>query len=150
MALADRIVVMNAGRIEDEGAPDRIYAKPRSLFAADFMGEMNHVPGWRDGTQVATALGALAPQPERSSENLVVCIRPEAIKLDGGDLDLGDATLEHAAFFGTHCRAHLRPDAAPELVLIAHLPPDAARTPGARHRLHAAADAVTVFSSEAS
>ncbi len=45
MAIADRIVVMNAGRIEDQGPPARIYRQPATLFAADFMGEMNHIPG---------------------------------------------------------------------------------------------------------
>ena len=41
MAIADRIVVMNAGRIEDDGPPARIYRHPATLFAADFMGETN-------------------------------------------------------------------------------------------------------------
>jgi spermidine/putrescine transport system ATP-binding protein len=39
MALADHIVVMNEGRIEDEGAPERVYAKPATRFTAHFMGE---------------------------------------------------------------------------------------------------------------
>jgi spermidine/putrescine transport system ATP-binding protein len=39
MALADQIVVMNAGRIEDVGAPERVYAKPATQFTANFMGE---------------------------------------------------------------------------------------------------------------
>src|ERR1044072_5032232 len=39
MALADHIVVMNHGRIEDEGAPERVYARPATRFAATFMGD---------------------------------------------------------------------------------------------------------------
>jgi len=41
MAIADQIVVMDAGRIEDSGSPERIYLKPKTLFAASFMGEAN-------------------------------------------------------------------------------------------------------------
>jgi spermidine/putrescine transport system ATP-binding protein len=39
MALADHCVVMNQGRIEDEGTPERVYAKPATRFSATFMGE---------------------------------------------------------------------------------------------------------------
>jgi spermidine/putrescine transport system ATP-binding protein len=43
MALADQIVVMNLGRIEDQGAPERVYAKPATRFAATFMGESSFI-----------------------------------------------------------------------------------------------------------
>ena len=39
MALADHCVVMNNGRIEDEGPPERVYSRPASRFSATFMGE---------------------------------------------------------------------------------------------------------------
>src|ERR671910_747231 len=39
MALADHCVVMNQGRIEDEGPPDRVYSRPATRFSATFMGE---------------------------------------------------------------------------------------------------------------
>ncbi len=42
MALADQIVVMNQGRIEDRGAPERVYAKPATRFTANFMGESSN------------------------------------------------------------------------------------------------------------
>jgi spermidine/putrescine transport system ATP-binding protein len=42
MALADQIVVMNEGRIEDMGVPERVYAKPATRFAANFMGESSY------------------------------------------------------------------------------------------------------------
>lgn len=41
MALSDRIVVMNGGRIEQTGTPDQIYRAPESLFVANFIGENN-------------------------------------------------------------------------------------------------------------
>ena len=45
MALADHCVVMNNGRIEDEGPPERVYSRPASRFSATFMGESTILPG---------------------------------------------------------------------------------------------------------
>ena len=44
MALADHCVVMNEGRIEDEGPPERVYARPATRFSATFMGESTMLP----------------------------------------------------------------------------------------------------------
>jgi iron(III) transport system ATP-binding protein len=45
MAIADRIVLLNAGEIEQEGAPAELYENPRTLFAAEFMGSNNRLAG---------------------------------------------------------------------------------------------------------
>ncbi|TIQ16147.1 MAG: ABC transporter ATP-binding protein, partial [Mesorhizobium sp.] len=54
MALADHCVVMNDGRIEDEGPPERVYARPATRFSATFMGESTLISGSvtaaKDGT----------------------------------------------------------------------------------------------------
>ena len=145
MAIADRIVVMNAGRIEDEGSPSRIYRSPATQFAADFMGEMNHVPGRGTGAAVETPLGRL---PGAAHGPVTVCLRPEAIRTDDGGVPLGLARVRDAAFFGTHHRAHLIPEAAPDLVLIAHLPPGAAPRGGDVLSLSADAHALIAFPRE--
>ena len=44
MTLSDRIVVMNAGRIEQEGSPEEVYQRPRTRFVMDFLGRANHLP----------------------------------------------------------------------------------------------------------
>ncbi|MFT4065976.1 ABC transporter ATP-binding protein [Paraburkholderia sp.] len=63
MAMADRIVVMNAGRIEQIGASDDIYSKPATRFVSEFIGEANLI-GYtvRDGA-MEWALPGLAPLP---------------------------------------------------------------------------------------
>lgn len=119
MAIADRIVVMNAGRIEDDGPPSRIYLRPRTLFSASFMGEVNRIPV-KDGH---SALGPIAPGSG------VFCLRPEAIGAEGA-IPLGRARLADAAFFGTHIRARFIPLEAPDTVLIVHLPPGSDTAPG--------------------
>ncbi|MER8823933.1 ABC transporter ATP-binding protein [Mesorhizobium sp. M0991] len=45
MALADRILLLNGGQIEQDGTPKQIYNKPKSLFAAEFMGASNRLDG---------------------------------------------------------------------------------------------------------
>ncbi len=127
MAIADRIVVMNAGRIEDLGPPREVYLRPKSLFSAGFMGEINRIPVNGD----SSALGPLMLGNDREK---VLCIRPESIRLaelaDGGGLPLGRATITDAAFFGPHVRAHAAPLAAPELQIVFHLPQSVLPAPG--------------------
>jgi spermidine/putrescine transport system ATP-binding protein len=115
MAIADRIVVMNAGRIEDAGPPQQVYLRPGSLFTAGFMGEVNRI-AVVDGR---SELGALVPGTG------TLCIRPESIGTEGA-LKLGSARITDLAFFGTHVRAHATPVAAPTMDLILHLPPETA------------------------
>jgi spermidine/putrescine transport system ATP-binding protein len=150
MAIADRIVVMNAGKIEDQGPPMRIYTEPATLFAADFMGEMNHIPAKATKTGLETPLGLLPlPLPVDQSGLATLCIRPEALGTGTGEIPLGVAVVRDAAFFGTHVRAHLTPDAAPELTLVLHLPPATLPAPGDRLTLSAPANACRIYPQEA-
>ncbi len=120
MAIADRIVVMNAGRIEDLGPPQQVYLTPASLFSASFMGEINLIPATPNGHGIDTPLGPL-PLASTAKGPQTLCLRPENTGL-AGDMALGPATLIEAAFFGTHHRCHFAPLASPDLRLTAHLP----------------------------
>jgi len=147
MAIADRIVVMSAGRIEDEGAPARVYRAPRTLFAADFMGEMNHIPAQATGAGLETPFGTLPLSAQRPGP-AVLCLRPEAFREGEGAIPIGPVTVRDAAFFGAHCRAHVAPCSAPDLVLVAHLPPSRLPAPGDTLTLSAEAETASVFSVE--
>ncbi len=144
MAIADRIVVMNAGRIEDAGPPARIYRQPATLFAADFMGEMNHISAKVTAQTADTPLGPV-PAPDLPDGPATVCIRPEALRHDGTGLALGEATLRDATFFGTHVRAHVIPKGTSDMVLVAHLPPTDMPETGTVFTLSVATDAVRTF-----
>jgi iron(III) transport system ATP-binding protein len=55
MAISDRILLLNNGKIEQQGSPQSMYATPDTLFTAEFMGSNNRLPGQviqRDGTRV--------------------------------------------------------------------------------------------------
>jgi iron(III) transport system ATP-binding protein len=45
MAMADRILLLNSGRIEQQGTPEEMYNRPQTQFTAEFMGSNNHLPG---------------------------------------------------------------------------------------------------------
>jgi spermidine/putrescine transport system ATP-binding protein len=116
MSIADRIVVVNKGRIEDMGPPDRVYLKPATLFAATFMGESNVLAGRVTAVasgemQVETALGAfMLVGTAALGATVHLVLRPEQLVLtrpaDG--ITLGEALVEELSFQGTHCRCHCR------------------------------------------
>src|SRR5205823_3181914 len=84
MTLADRMIVMHAGIVEQVGRPIEVYDDPNSLFVAGFIGSpaMNFLAGKRKGDEVEIAGSTLAvalPAPLRANapESIVVGIRPE-------------------------------------------------------------------------
>jgi multiple sugar transport system ATP-binding protein len=84
MTLADRIVVLDKGRLQQLGTPDDLYHRPANLFVAQFLGSppMNVLNAEvRDGALVAEGGWRLpAPRPVRAGK-LIIGIRPEAIAL---------------------------------------------------------------------
>jgi putative spermidine/putrescine transport system ATP-binding protein len=81
MTLAERIAVMNAGRIEQIATPREIYERPRTRFVSDFIGEINLFAGeWRDGAFVWQGKVLPAPTGPRSGAG-TIAIRPERIRL---------------------------------------------------------------------
>ena len=93
MALADRILILNEGRIEQIGTPEEIYRKPASLFAADFIGESNILRGKKDGGAFVLESGAKVPISAQAPDAVTsVVIRPEALRI-GGDGFIGAEVL---------------------------------------------------------
>ena len=56
MTMADRVAVLNVGKIEQIGVPEEIYKRPRSRFVADFIGESNFFPATLDGASKGTVV----------------------------------------------------------------------------------------------
>jgi sn-glycerol 3-phosphate transport system ATP-binding protein len=83
MTLANRMMVIKAGVVEQVGAPLEVYDNPASLFVAGFIGSpsMNFLPGKRVGDGVDVGGGLLLAMPagarERSGDAVTVGIRPE-------------------------------------------------------------------------
>jgi len=105
MSLADRIIVMNRGRIDQQGTPDEIYMRPRTAFVASFIGRTNWFHGRitaasGDGfsrlvTDAGTGL-AIRNSGSIDGKNWSACIRPEritAIRPQDGSAKPGDNLL---------------------------------------------------------
>ena len=79
LAISDRVVVMNAGRIEQQGSPRDLYTTPASHFVADFIGSANILPGQWDGTAISLGSARVPHEQAMSAGAVSVVIRPEAV-----------------------------------------------------------------------
>ena len=111
MTLADRIVVLRDGRVEQVGSPSEIYAEPASRFVASFIGSppMNLLPGRLEGGTLRLGTVALARDLTATDGPIEVGLRPEAIRVapDGALVlevtaveDLGNSIIAHGHFVG--------------------------------------------------
>jgi ABC-type sugar transport system ATPase subunit len=104
MTLADTIVVMHAGRVEQAGSPLELYRRPANTFVARFIGSprMNLLPG------------TLAGDPEAAE----VGVRPEHVRLgapDSGTLNGAIAMVEH---LGSDLFAHVAVDGLSDRIVV--------------------------------
>ncbi len=82
LSMADRIVVMNHGVIEQVGYPTEVYRDPATLFVADFIGEMNQIPaisGLSGQVQIGAADMICRPHDFGEGTSVVAAIRPEDV-----------------------------------------------------------------------
>jgi len=132
MSMADNIALINNGRVEDYGPPERVYLRPASLFTARFMGDSNLLEGTarscQDGrTRVSTKLGELNLVGEAEPDSLVhACLRPEQLRLGAasgeGRISLGSVQVQEIVFQGTHRLCHVRSSLAEDVELLLRLP----------------------------
>jgi lactose/L-arabinose transport system ATP-binding protein len=123
MTLADKIVVLRAGRIEQTGAPLELYADPDNRFVAGFIGSpaMNFVEGVvekagvvrADGLSGAIQTGVALPG---AGAKVVVGLRPQHLKIANGDTHL----VEMTEALGGVSYIHLRGKSGEKLVVEVH------------------------------
>lgn len=104
--MADRIALMNEGRIEQLGTPADLYLAPASRFVATFLGEVNRLPASLAGTRVETPIGAIALGNRAAPEGrLEVLLRPEGLRVlpEGGT----PAEVEACRLIGATTLVHL-------------------------------------------
>jgi iron(III) transport system ATP-binding protein len=113
LSVADRIVVMNHGAIEQVGTPLEVYREPASPFVADFVGKVNVLPAQVAGGQLK--VGSLCIPCEGADREARVYLRPEDVlarPIAEGDAHVFDASIEKIEFLGSHCHVRV---AAPAL-----------------------------------
>ncbi|MFO1049697.1 MAG: ABC transporter ATP-binding protein [Geminicoccaceae bacterium] len=145
MALADLLVVMNGGRIEDQGPPDRVYLRPRTRFAATFLGDSNLIEGTAGTSGIRTRYGDV---PVFSGPgNVTVAIRPEQIECGVAPPSvwpIGEAVVAETMFLGSHWRV-LTEHVADGGRLLVELPPSSAPQIGEPLSLWARPESVAVL-----
>ena len=121
LSMADRMAVMNDGKVVQTGRPEEVYNKPATKFVADFLGEANFTPGKiaapapqgaaapAAAVRVETPVGnLLATDPARQGpgSDVLCCVRPERIELcdkpaqAGGDFASLQATVAESIYLG--------------------------------------------------
>ena len=149
LAIADRVGVMQAGKLEQLGSPTTVYTRPATPFVADFVGLTNRIQGTVRAGAVEVR-GATLPlvQPNVPDGPVVALIRPEAVTFaSDGDTDGGPlvGTVIAVAFLGATSRVTVD---LGDTTVLAQLPTAAAseHPAGTRVRLTFRPDPVLVDS----
>ncbi len=160
LTMADRVVVMDRGRIVQIGAPHEVYRTPATPFVADFVGLMNFLPGVMAAGRVAQVRcgGALLQVPADAQSlapgsEVMVAIRPEEVRIlhNGFDMtNVVETRVHDIEFLGPFHRLHLRlpQQAGCALDLTAYLDPGGQAKPvykGAHLEVHLPVHALRVF-----
>lgn len=123
LSMADRIVVMNHGVIEQVGSPTEVYREPSTLFVADFIGEMNQIPAVSGGAgrvRIGAAEMICKPHVFSAGANVIAAIRPEDVIPHGNGVHAAgpdqvfitqenafDVTVDEMEFLGSFWRCRL-------------------------------------------
>jgi iron(III) transport system ATP-binding protein len=136
LTMADRIVVMNQGVIEQVGTPVEVYRRPASAFVADFIGTMNLRPGTvlgPGGVRFGRLDLACDAEPFGAGTRVTVAIRPEDIRVQDGATpgeNAFEARILAMEFLGAFFRLDLVGDALGDQSLRADFAVDLVRRLG--------------------
>lgn len=131
LSMADRIVVMNHGTIEQVGTPLEIYRDPSTLFVADFIGAMNQMPAVA-GPAGTLVIGSRTLASDHNQygegEKVIAAIRPEDITpVEVGAEDAITVSIEEMEFLGSFYRATINCPELGDVELMADLSINAVR-----------------------
>jgi 2-aminoethylphosphonate transport system ATP-binding protein len=130
LVISDRIAVMNAGRIAQIGTPEEVFARPRTLFCATFMGAANILQApviERRGDAVVVMVGREYVEIPASGAGpagrpVTFCVRPERLRLDAGGHNRVRGTVEDVSFKGAALTVRVTVPGAPPVRLSAEVP----------------------------
>lgn len=120
-AVADRVLVLNHGRVEQIDTPEAMFRRPVSPFVARFLGLDNLIPGRvvpdGAGWSAETGLGSFPVQAETSGE-VTLLIRPDAAALDGGRGPILEGLVVERSFRGSQLRAVIQAASGQHLTFV--------------------------------
>lgn len=129
MLMADRIAVINHGRVEQYASPQDIYRHPATPFVAEFVGQGNWLPFERSAeghAQVGDLQLRLPTRLVSEAGGRLFC-RPESVVINPPvhEDNLFSAQMREVTFLGNRCRLRFELDALPGHSLLAELEPEA-------------------------
>lgn len=132
LVMADRVAILQDGKLLQCGSPREIYEHPQSRFAADFIGVMNFIPVRENngrllagGGQVFTTFGQRALL---AGQHALAAVRPERLQLgDGGGDNRLTGKVSALAYHGLDLQLHLETPLSPDPVMV-RLTADVAET----------------------
>ena len=128
LSMADRIILMNKGVIEQIGTPQELYSKPDTSFTADFIGKTNLISAKKVSENKIKMLGQeFECSGPLMSEEIIVAIRPEDIKLSNQESDpnIIQGRVLEIEFLGSYSIGQVEVQHSDQKeILICHLPID--------------------------
>jgi putative spermidine/putrescine transport system ATP-binding protein len=112
LTMADRLAVMEGGRVRQIGSPRELYDEPQDAFVADFVGRCNILAGRRENaTHFRTENGLLLPvdtAPNESNNATAFALRPERISISPGANGDIHGMVEAVTYLGPQTEYHVR------------------------------------------
>ena len=130
LSIADRVGVMQSGRLEQLDTPENVYRRPTTQFVAEFVGAMNRLPGRIGDNGEVDVLGqrltVLNPNGQKPGEVVDALLRPEAIEVVPDSA--GPGAVTDRTFLGSAVRLEVKLDSGQKVLvesssLSAHLKP---------------------------
>ena len=105
MTMADEIVIMHDGRIEQQGSPTQLYEQPRTAFVAGFLGVSNLLYGSVVGDDLVRLEGGVEMRVPREvlagrTGKVQIGVRPEKLRLGGDEVNSLSGTVAESAYIG--------------------------------------------------
>jgi len=126
LSMADRVVVMNDGNIEQIGSPSDVYERPRTPFVADFLGKVNVLKGTALGAgrfRVGAVELSLPADGNAAGDAVRIYLRPEDRHVEGDLAQLPNrlhGRIARIDYLGTFCLAELRCEDLGQPMLISY------------------------------
>ncbi len=155
LSISDMVAVMDVGYIQQYAPPREIYAKPQTVFVADFIGKCTLIEGTIDSVgdylglklpdgQIVHGRSPLDGYPFEVGEQVRCAVRPEDLqvaRVDTNDNEI-TGTIRHAIYVGSNIEIHFTIGSTSAVSI---LPPDVGVKPGEQIKLFAAQDKMLVL-----
>jgi len=101
ITFSDRMLLMQKGKLVQQGTPSEIYQNPQTIWASSFVGEANHLPVEWQNDSLQTPLGELNVPSEIGINACILMVRPEDFQLESVSADQANGIVKFVDFYGS-------------------------------------------------